>query len=98
MHFVKTKMYMLIMPEYLSNHKSLVILSGIVEIILGIGLCIPVLKEFSIYAIIAMLIVFLLVHFYMLSNKKASLGIPRWILILRIPLQFALMYWAYSYI
>ncbi|MCA0132066.1 DoxX family protein [Winogradskyella alexanderae] len=98
MHFVKTKMYMLIMPEYLSNHRGLVILSGIIEILLGIGLCIPALKVFSIYSIIAMLAVFLLVHFYMLTNEKASLGIPKWILILRIPLQFALMYWAWIYI
>jgi len=98
LHFVKTKMYMIIMPEYFYNHKNLVILSGIAEIIMGIGLCIPSLKTLSLYCIIAMLIVFLTVHFYMLNNDKASLGIPKWILVLRIPLQFALMYWAWLYI
>lgn len=98
MHFIKTKMYMIIMPEYLSNHKALVIWSGIAEIVLGIGLCIPFLKKLSIYGIVTMLVIFLLVHFYMLSNKKASLGIPKWILVLRIPLQFALMYWALLYL
>lgn len=98
MHFVKPKAYMRIMPRYLPNHKLLVYLSGIAEIALGIGLCIPALKTLSIYGIIAMLAVFLLVHFYMLSGKKASAGIPQWILILRIPLQFGLMYWAYWYL
>ncbi len=98
MHFIKPKMYMRIMPKYLPNHKALVHLSGIAEILLGVGLCIPMLKDFSIYGIIAMLAVFLLVHFYMLSGEKASAGIPKWILILRIPLQFGLMYWAWVYL
>lgn len=98
MHFVKPKMYMRIMPRYLPNHKLLVHLSGIAEIVLGLALCIPALKTVAIYGIIAMLIVFLLVHFYMLSGEKASAGIPKWILILRIPLQFGLMYWAWWYL
>jgi len=98
MHFIRPKMYMRIMPRYLPYHKILVYLSGIAEILLGIGLFIPELKKISLFGIMAMLAVFLLVHFYMLSGKKASAGIPKWILILRIPLQFGLMYWAYSYL
>lgn len=98
MHFIKPRMYMRVMPQYLPNHKALVFWSGIAEILLGIGLCIPVLKSISIYGIIAMLLVFLMVHFYMLSSEKAAAGIPKWILILRIPLQFGLMYWAWAYL
>lgn len=98
MHFVKPKAYLRIMPRYLPNHKHLVYASGVAEIILGIGLCFPETKNISIYGIIAMLVVFLLVHFYMLSGKKASAGIPKWVLILRIPLQFGLMYWAWWYL
>ena len=98
MHFIKPRMYMRVMPQYLPNHKALVFWSGIAEILLGIGLCIPVLKSISIYGIMAMLLVFLMVHFYMLSSEKAAAGIPKWILILRIPLQFGLMYWAWAYL
>ncbi|WP_179376564.1 DoxX family protein [Winogradskyella wichelsiae] len=98
MHFIKPKTYMRIMPNYLPNHQALVYLSGLAEIILGIGLCIPMLKNLSIYGIIAMLAVFLLVHFYMLSSEKAAAGVPKWVLILRIPLQFGLMYWAWIYL
>ncbi len=98
MHFVKPKAYMRIMPRYLPNHKGLVHASGYAEIVLGIGLCFPQTMNLSIYGIITMLAVFLLVHFYMLSGEKASTGIPKWILILRIPLQFGLMYWAWWYL
>ncbi len=68
MHFIKPKIYLRIMPRHLSNHKALVYLSGIAEILLDIGLCIPILKVISVYGIITMLAVFLLVHFYMLSG------------------------------
>ena len=98
LHFIKPKMYLRIMPRYLPNPKTLVFLSGVSEILLGIGLLYTNTRNFAILAIIAMLSIFLLVHFYMLSSKKAAAGIPQWILILRIPLQFVLMYWAYSYI
>lgn len=98
MHFIRPKMYMRIMPRYLPNHKLLVSLSGIAEMLLGIGILFPSTKVISIYGIIVMLAVFLLVHFYMLSGEKASAGIPNWILILRIPMQFGLMAWAWWYL
>ncbi|OBX22978.1 MULTISPECIES: DoxX family protein [Bizionia] len=98
MHFIKPNIYMRIMPRYLPSHKMLVYISGLAEIILGLALCFSGTRAFAIYGIIAMLILFLLVHFYMLSNKKASAGIPMWILVLRIPLQFGLMYWAFCYL
>ncbi|TYB70482.1 hypothetical protein ES677_11180 [Bizionia gelidisalsuginis] len=98
MHFIKPKAYLRIMPRYIPKPKLMVRLSGIAEILLGVGLCIPALKKLSIYGIMAMLALFLLVHFYMLSGEKASAGIPKWILILRLPLQFGLMYWAYWYL
>ncbi|MDT0642970.1 hypothetical protein RM553_09015 [Zunongwangia sp. F363] len=97
-HFLKPKMYMRIMPPYLPAHKSLVHLSGIAEILLGAGVCFEETKNLAIYLLILMLIVFLLVHFYMLSSEKAGAGIPKWILTLRIPLQFFLMWWAWNYL
>ncbi len=97
MHFLKPKAYMRIMPSYLPYHRELVYLSGLVEILLALGLCFPLTRNLSLFGIIAMLAVFLLVHFYMLRGEKEGAGIPKWILILRIPLQFGLMYWAYWY-
>lgn len=97
MHFVFPKSYLRIMPRYLPYHKVLVLLSGLAEILLGIGLCFPNTKNISILGIILMLAVFLLVHINMLKGEKEAAGLPKWILVLRIPLQFLLMYWVYSY-
>ena len=98
MHFVKPKMYMRILPGYLPGHKLLVIISGIAEISIGFALCFATTKNMAIYAVILMLTFFLPAHFHMLLNKKASMGISRRLLIARIPLQFALMFWAYWYL
>lgn len=97
-HFVKPKAYMRIMPRYLPKHKLLVYLSGLTEIILGAALCIPILTRLAIYGIILLLLAFMPVHIYMLAEKKAALGIPKWLLFLRIGLQFGLMYWAWYYL
>lgn len=98
LHFVFPKAYMRIMPRYLPNHKALVLWSGVAEIVLGLALCLPQTKNLAIYGIILMLAIFLLVHFNMLKSEKEAAGVPKWILILRIPLQFGLMYWAYWYL
>ncbi len=97
-HFLKPKAYLRIMPRYLPQHKLLVYLSGAAEVLLGIGLLFEETKALAIYGIILMLLIFLLVHFYMLSSKKAAAGIPVWALILRLPLQFVLIWWAYFYL
>lgn len=98
MHFIHPKMYLRILPGYLPGHKLLVIISGIAEIILGIAICFSTTKNIALYAIIAMLTFFLPAHFHMLFNKKASMGIAKWILVARIPLQFVLMLWAFWYL
>ncbi len=98
MHFVKPRAYMRIMPRFLPYHKELVYISGLAEILLAAGLCYPLTRDLSLIGIILMLAVYLLVHFNMLRGEKEGAGIPRWILFLRIPLQFGLMYWAYWYL
>ncbi|MFK7813926.1 MAG: hypothetical protein AB8B59_15630 [Maribacter sp.] len=98
MHFVRPKMYMRILPGYLPGHKLLVIISGIAEIVIGLALCFTATKNLAIYMVIIMLTFFLPAHFHMLINKKAGMGISKWVLIARVPLQFALMFWAYYYL
>lgn len=97
MHLQRPGIYERILPPYLPAHKSIVLVSGILEMILGFMLLTTGTQVAAAWGLIAMLLLYLPVHFYMLQDKKASLKIPRWILILRIPLQFALMYWVFQY-
>ena len=96
-HFHKPKLYERIIPPYIPAQSSLVLASGIAEMILGFILITNESQSIGAWGIIILLIVFIPVHIFMLQNKKASLNLSKWILIIRIPLQFALMYWAYQY-
>ncbi len=97
-HFRKPKLYERIMPPYIPAHSSMVMLSGIAEMILGFMIMNKSSQTAAAWGIIIMLIVFLPVHIYMLQNEKAAMKLPKWVLLLRIPIQFGLMYWAYLYI
>lgn len=97
MHFIKPKAYLRVMPRFLPAHKALVFWSGVAEILLGIALFFEETRNLAIIGVVLMLVVFLLVHFNMLSGEKEAAGVPRWILILRIPIQFVLIWWAFYY-
>lgn len=95
-HFVKPKMYEAVIPSYLPNPRALVLISGFFEVAFGIGLLFEETRELSAWGIILMLLAFLPAHIYMLQSEKFR-KIPAWVLWLRIPLQFVLIYWAYQF-
>lgn len=69
-HFIKPKIYVRIIPDYLPAHAFLVYLSGIFEIALGIMLFWKNLRPFAIWGIILMLIVFLPFTFTCYDQKR----------------------------
>ena len=93
-HFTHTGFYRPLMPKFLPAHDLLIYLSGVAEILLGIGVLFPQTRVLALWGLIAMLIVFLIVHVNMLFPSN-GLGISPWILWLRIPIQFLLIYWAF---
>lgn len=98
MHFIKPKAYIKIMPHYFKHKAFLVYASGLAEMICGAALFYRPLQNYAIYGIVLMLLAFLTVHINMLKGKKEGLGIPKIILILRLPLQFLLIWWAIYYL
>lgn len=96
-HFRTPKIYERIMPPYIPSPSLAVLLSGIAEMLAGFLLLNPETQKMGAWSMIAMLVLFFSVHIYMIQNEKASLKLPKWVLILRIPLQFLLIYWAYQY-
>jgi len=97
MHFIKPKAYLKVMPNFMPQPKLLVYLSGVAEIVLGVALLITSLKNWAIIGIVAMLLVFMIVHINMLRGGKHAAGVPMWILILRLPVQGVLVWWALQY-
>jgi uncharacterized membrane protein len=98
LHFIYSSMYTRIMPAWIPFRKGMVYLSGILEIALGIALFFSETGRAALYGIMILLVLFLPVHTHMLRDKKAAMGMPNWVLLLRIPLQGLLIYWAYNYL
>ncbi|HEX9150659.1 MAG TPA: DoxX family protein [Flavobacterium sp.] len=96
-HFRNPRLYLKIIPPYFPNPKLLNSISGCAEILLGITLCIPATSKLAAWGIIALLVAVFPTHLYMYANDRAAMGLPKWILLLRIPLQLGLIYWAYQY-
>jgi uncharacterized membrane protein len=97
-HFRQPKIYERIMPPYIPAIPTMVMLSGIAEMILGFMILTPASQILAAWSIIIMLLLFLPVHIHMLQNEEAAMKLPKWMLIIRIPLQFGLMLWAYQYV
>ncbi len=96
-HFRKPRLYLKIIPQYLPYHTAINYGSGAAEIIIAICLCIPALSAAAAWCLIALLIVIFPANIYMYTDEKASLRMPRWLLLLRLPLQVVLVIWAYIY-
>lgn len=98
LHFIKSHWYLPILPPGVPAKLLVVYLSGIAEIYLGLLLLDPYWKAPALSGIMIMLLFFLPVHIYMLRNPKFRKRFPAWALWLRLPLQFLLIFWAYSYL
>ena len=96
-HFRNPKMYIRIIPPFFKNPSLLNKISGFAEVLLGILLLFPSTTSLGAWGLIALLIAIFPANIYMLTNEKAGSGLPKWLLLLRIPIQLALIYWAYLY-
>ena len=96
-HFRTPGFYVRIIPPFFSNPKLLNQVSGAAEILLAVFLCLPATSSLAAWGIILLLVAIFPANVYMYANREASLGFPKWLLLLRLPLQILLIIWAYHY-
>lgn len=96
-HFLNPRLYLSIMPPYLPWHGSLVFLSGLLELILGVLLLLPAAQSLAAWGLILLLIAVFPANLHMALHPERYVRIPAILLWLRLPLQFVLIAWAYIY-
>jgi uncharacterized membrane protein len=96
MHFVKPRMYVKVIPPFFPKPRLLNLLAGAFEVIFGLGLLFEESRTIAAWGIILLLIAVFPANIYM--YQKGVKEIPRWLLLLRLPLQFVLIAWAMIYI
>lgn len=95
-HFVYARFYFKMMPPWVPAHALGVYGSGVAEVLLGIGLLLEPARAVSAWGIIVLLILVFPANVYMYTSGKFR-RFPSWLLLLRLPLQFVLIWWAYQF-
>ena len=96
-HFVKFEFYEKMMPSYIPFHWFCVVCSGICEVVFALLLISTKTRKAAAWLIIAMLVVFFIIHIQMLIDNWDNTDVMFWVAIIRIPIQFVLIWWAYIY-
>jgi uncharacterized membrane protein len=97
MHFVATRAYVHIMPDYLPAHRELVLISGAAEIAGGLGVMVPHTQRTAAWGLVALLVVVMPANVWMAQHPDLTPGVPGWALWVRLPLQLPLIWWAWRY-
>lgn len=98
-HFINPDFYLPLIPDYLPAPVFLNLLSGFIELALGVLLFIPKLTKLAAYGIMLFLLVLVPSHIYFLqigSCVEGGLCIPEWFAWIRlIIIQPLFILWAY---
>jgi uncharacterized membrane protein len=93
-HFLHPATYLAIMPPQLPQPLALVHVSGIFEILGGLGLLLKPTRRLAAWGLLALLVAVFPANVYMaLIHDK--LGIPGWVAWGRLPLQLPLLWWTW---
>ncbi len=96
-HFRAPDIYMKIMPPYLPFHWHLVLISGVFEIALGALLLVPQVSWLAAWGLIVLLIAVFPANIYLYQHQEILPSISPLSHLLRLPLQGAMIWWAWVY-
>jgi uncharacterized membrane protein len=82
-------------PSLQDERKRIVQVSGVAELIGGLGVLIPSTRRLSGVGLIALLAAVFPANLYMASDPERFKKVPRWALYARLPLQPLMMLWAW---
>lgn len=94
-HFAQPALYLPILPPWLPFPELMSYAAGFAEMILAVGLLIPRMRWLAAWGVIALLVAVFPANIYMYQMDGAGYDIPVFLLLLRLPLQFVLILWAF---
>ena len=89
-HFVATQAEISVVPTYIPWPRGVVLASGVFELLGAAGLLLRATRRAAGIGLFALTIAVTPVHIYMLQHADL-LNVPYWALVLRLPLQLALL-------
>jgi uncharacterized membrane protein len=94
-HFLRTRLYLRIVPEFFPLRTLIVQVSGLIELAAGIGLFIPAARQIAALVVWILMIAFLPLHIWDVTRARPAMGSrgKAWI---RLVLQFVLIAWTWA--
>ncbi|CAM1346301.1 DoxX family protein [Tenacibaculum crassostreae] len=93
MHLIKPKIFNRFIPDFLPK-LAVNYITGLIELAIGIGLLINQTTKQAALAMFILMLFFLPIHIWDVFREKPAIGSKK-IAIIRVPLQFLLLYIAY---
>ena len=100
MHFIRPDYYMPMMPPYLPWHSQLIFLSGLAEVLCGLGVLFPPTRRLAAWGTIALLIAVFPANIHVAFDNVPVFGAKEGAGALgyvRLPFQAVLIAWAWWY-
>ncbi|HTJ47000.1 MAG TPA: DoxX family membrane protein [Kofleriaceae bacterium] len=98
-HFLSPAAYEAMVPSALPNPALLVQISGVFEILGGLGLILPATRRLAAWGLVALFLAVFPANINMAINHipLGTTDLPTWALYGRLPLQLVLIAWAYLF-
>jgi uncharacterized membrane protein len=96
-HFRNPRFFLSITPPWVPRPEKVNLAVGIIEILLGVGLCFEVTRSWAAWGVIALLIAVFPANWYhhQKARKKGKMVTAT---LIRLPIQLLLIWWAYQYV
>ena len=97
LHLLRPRFYVAMMPPWLPAAATLVLVSGVFEILGGLGVLVPATRVAAGWGLIALLFAVFPANVQMLLNARAAhaSATTMAVLVARLPLQALLVYWVF---
>ncbi len=95
-HFIKPDFFNAFVPDFLIYKSTIIYVSGIIEIVLGVLLLIPKYTRVAASGILILMLLFLPIHIWDVITDTPAIGSHEAALI-RLPMQFVLIALAYKF-
>jgi uncharacterized membrane protein len=93
-HLLKPVFYLPFVPAFLPFREAIVILSGVLEVVLGAAVLVPKSRYYAALSIMALMIIFLPVHIADVFSEVPAIGSHQ-AAIIRLPFQFVFILWGW---
>jgi uncharacterized membrane protein len=94
-HFLSPKPYLSMMPSYLPDHAELVQISGVAEILGGLGVLFARTRRLAAWGLILLLMAVFPANLNAALHGWPGVRVSGWVLWCRLPLQAVFIWWVY---